>query len=187
MDRRQEKTRAAIFEAFGKLLSSKSYSKITVQEIIDAANIGRTTFYAHFETKDSLLKEMCVDLFTHVFSDSLNAENTHDFSLAAGNPKAMVTHILYHLKDSKKNIAGILNCESGELFLNYFRQYLQELIATYLLKGKEQTDRKVPLDFLINHISSSFVGMVQWWMKNGLRQSPEELAEYFMSVIAPVI
>ena len=79
-----------------ELLSKKSYTKITVQEIINEANIGRSTFYAHFETRDELLKELCTDLFTHVFSQTLSSEHTHDFSASAGDPGAMIVHILYH-------------------------------------------------------------------------------------------
>ncbi|MFR1804913.1 MAG: TetR/AcrR family transcriptional regulator [Faecalispora jeddahensis] len=92
MDRRQQKTREAIFEAFSTLLSSKSYTKITIQEIIDRANVGRSTFYSHFETKDDLLREMCTELFDHVFSEHLDMENTHDFSLANGDPASLITH-----------------------------------------------------------------------------------------------
>ena len=187
MDRRQQKSREAIFGAFSKLLSSKSYTKITVQEIIDEANIGRSTFYSHFETKDDLLKEMCTDLFNHIFSDSLDTEGTHDFSIADDNPNSMISHILYHLRDNKKNIIGILTCESGELFLRFFKQYLNELITQHLLIGVERKNVDVPDDFLINHISGSFVEMVQWWLKNNMKQSPEELAEYFSSVIIPII
>jgi len=55
MDRRQRKSRQAIFRAFTELLKKENYSKITVQQIIDLADVGRTTFYMHFETKDALI------------------------------------------------------------------------------------------------------------------------------------
>lgn len=185
MDRRQQKTRNAIFEAFSKLLSQKSYNQITVQEIIDTANVGRTTFYAHFETKDYLLRELCTEIFTHVFSDTLHAENTHDFSFSMGNADALITHILYHLRDNKKNILGILGCESGELFTRFFRQYLDKSLASHILE-KSTLKCDIPQEFLVSHISGSFVNMVQWWVKNNLEQSPEEMAHYFSSVIMPI-
>nr|WP_312580157.1 TetR/AcrR family transcriptional regulator [Sedimentibacter sp.] len=187
MDRRQKKTREAIFDAFAKILSIKSYSKITVQEIIDEANVGRTTFYAHFETKDALLKEMCTDLFDHVLSDTLSREETHDFSVQKGNTNEIVTHILFHLIDNRRNIMGILTCESGELFLGFFKQYLNKLMAAQIIRGIDLNKLKTPEDFLLNHISSSFIGMVQWWIKNNLKESPEQLAEYFISVIDPAL
>ena len=131
MDRRQQKTRSAIFSAFSDLLSKKSYTKITVQDIIDAANVGRTTFYAHFETKDELLREMCTEIFDHVIFDGLSAESSHDYSFSTGTPREIIPHILFHLRDNRKNIVGILSCESGELFLNYFKKYLNELISRF--------------------------------------------------------
>ena len=67
-------------------------------------------------------------------------------------------------------------------------QYLDvHRIATRLLAGHAQENAVVPEAFLVNHISSAFIGMVQWWMACNLRQTPEELAGYFAAVIEPVV
>ena len=187
MDRRQQKTQDAIFAAFTELLAHKTYSKITVNEIIAQANIGRSTFYAHFETKDDLLRKMCGDLFAHVFTGSNCAEPSHNFAHAPKNSEEIITHILYHLRDHKKNILGILSCDSGDLFLRFFKEYIDKLTTVYLLPRRRLSVSSLPEDFLINHISSSFVGTVQWWIKNHLVQTPEQLAHYFMLVIKPVL
>ena len=98
MDRRQRKTRNAVFQAFTRLLEKKTYSVLTVQDIIDEADIGRSTFYAHFETKDELLKALCIEIFEHVFSDELLSEENHDFSHHS-TFRDRITHILYHLQE----------------------------------------------------------------------------------------
>lgn len=56
MDRRIRKTREALYSAFVALVVEKGYDQLSVQDIIDEADVGRTTFYAHFKTKDELLR-----------------------------------------------------------------------------------------------------------------------------------
>lgn len=187
MDRRQKRTRNAIFSAFSELLSQKSFSKITVQDIIDTADVGRTTFYAHFETKDDLVREMCAEIFDHVIFDGIRAENGNYSSFSNGTPQDIIPHILFHVRSNKKNIIGILSCESGELFLRYFKQYLSEVFSNWVAEAPEAKETQVPRDFLIDHVSSSFVNMVQWWIKNNMEQSPELMTSYFLAVIGDAI
>ena len=179
MDRRQQKTRTAIFHAFRKLLEIKRFDHITVQEIIEEANVGRSTLYAHFPTKDELLKAMCTDLFSHVFSEELMREQTHDLSAGSGELQDKLTHLLYHLRDNRGDIVGILSCESGELFMRYFKEYLEEMFAQYL----EEIQIHAPEDFVLNHLAGSFAEAVRWWLKNAMRPAPEVFSAYFMDTI----
>ena len=187
MDRRQQKTRTAIFNAFSSLLAQKSYNKITVQEIIDTANVGRTTFYAHFETKDDLLKAMCEELFGHIIASAADCMHTHGLYSAGNAPESVFCHLLQHLQENDKNLLGLLTCESSEIFLRYFKENLNALIKNNFINIKTAGNNCVPQDFLINHISGSFVEMVLWWIKGRMKESPEELDRYFRAVTEPVL
>lgn len=175
LDRRQKKTRDAVFGALQTLLERKPYSTITVQEIIDEANIGRSTFYAHFETKDALLHCLCGDIFHHVFTDLLPQEEA---VLDYKNLELKLGHILYHLKENQVNIRGIITAGGDSLFMTYFRQYLTELFTRYIAVFTKE----VPEDFRIHHLAGSFVETVKWWASQNMVSDPETVAHYYMTV-----
>ena len=87
----------------------------------------------------------------------------------------------------KHNILVLLSCESSELFLRYFKDSLNELIQNQFVGRDRENDAGIPQDFLVNHISGSFVEMVLWWIKGRMKQTPEELDRYFRAVIEPIL
>ena len=172
-DRRQKRTRAAIFKALQTLLEQKPYSAITVQEIIDRADIGRSTFYAHFETKDDLLQSLCSDIFHHVFTDLLPQEEA---ALDCKNLELKLGHILYHLKENRINLRNIIDNDGDGRFMAYFKQYLAELFAGYAVLFT----RELPEDFLVRHLTGSFTETVKWWAAQNMQPDPETTAHYYM-------
>ncbi len=178
MDRRRRKTREAIFAAFIELLSGKEFSQITVGEIIEKADVGRATFYDHFETKDYLLKELCEDLFCHIF-DAEENESGHIHLFSCDAPESAFAHLFLHLQKNDNNILRLLSCRNNDLFLRYFKEQLGKMAKSQMQLFAERKSEKLPESFWINHISSTFVETLRWWVDNGMKESAEEITEYF--------
>lgn len=183
MDRRQRKTREAIFHAFIDLLSKKDFGQITVGEIIDQADIGRATFYAHFETKDFLLKELCQELFCHIFDSTKDKTNDHRHIFDCNAPKSVFLHLFQHLQKNDNHILGLLSCRNNELFLQYFKDNLRELVTSQLPLFEARKSEKLPESFWTNHIISTFIDTIKWWTDNGMKDSPETITEYFFLAV----
>lgn len=173
MDRRQKKSRKAILGAFRKLLGQKSYAHITVKEIIDEADVGRSTFYAHFPTKDDLLFALSEEIFSHVFSHSLTKENTHDFRNSQ-NVSSYITHILYHVRENFPR--ELLKNESGEIFYRYFIIRFESIMKDMVDIGNE----KINEEYVIHQLASSFIATIEWWLRGDRNESPEEVAQFFL-------
>lgn len=187
MDRRQKKTRDAIFSAFAELLSQKHYNQISVQEIIDAANVGRTTFYAHFETKDYLLKSLCEELFGHIIDTAMGLPHGHYHYSCGNKTDSVFLHLVRHLQENDRNILELLSSENNEIFMKYFKTNLRTLIMTQYVEKGLLKSATLPEDYLVNHIASSFVETIDWWVSRGMKETPETITEYFLSVIEPVL
>lgn len=180
MDRRQRKNREAIFAAFTVLLSEKSFSQITVSDIIQRADIGRATFYAHFETKDYLLKELCEELFCHIFDTSGGDGHAHRHIFACETSGSVFQHLFEHLQRNDNQILDLLSSENNELFLRYFKTGLLQLVENQLDYFSAWKDSTLPNGFYVNHIAATFVETVRWWIENKMVQSPQEITEYFL-------
>lgn len=183
MDRRQRKTREAIFTALTDLLSVKEFGKITVGEIIQRADVGRATFYAHFETKEFLLKELCAELFCHVFDGIQSTETEHRHIFTCEESGSVFLHLFRHLKNDDNHILKLLSCSDNELFLQYFKSDLLRLAENQLPMFLHRKNECLPDDFWADHIASTFVDTLRWWVKNGMQQSPELITEYFFHAV----
>lgn len=179
MDRRQRKTREAIFSALIALLGEKDFAQITVGEIIQRADIGRATFYAHFETKDFLLKALCEELFCHIFDAANHAPCSHRHIFDCDAPDSVFLHLLQHLQKNDNQILELLSGQNNELFLHYFKINLQKLVVSQLPLFETRRSKRLPEDFWVNHIASTFVETIRWWVEQGMIESPETIAEYF--------
>lgn len=178
MDRRQRKTREAIFAAFIGLLEKKSFTQITVGQIIQQADVGRTTFYAHFETKEHLLKALCADLFCHVL-DAAQGRQQHRHLFHCDPPESVFLHLLQHLLHDDNHILQLLACPNNDLFLQYFKEDLRQIAESQLPLFEKRKSEKLPDGFWIDHIAATFVETVRWWIDHGMKESPETVYEYF--------
>lgn len=173
MDRRQRKTRKAIFEAFEELMAEGHYSQVTVAQIIERADIGRSTFYAHFETKDELTEQICAGMFGHIF-EGVDSHCVTHAQLETSDLKGKLAHLLYHLRDAHSGVAGKLLVEGEPHFTAYFRTKLAELFESEM----PPTASTMPLDLREELMVSAYCQAVSWWFKGGCVADPEELSSW---------
>lgn len=183
MDRRQRKTRSAIFEAFVTLLSQYHFSQITVGKIIDEADVGRATFYAHFETKESLLEELCKELFDHVLESAAGQGNEKTGIFHCDAPDSVFLHLFRHLGNNDNHILQLLAGQNHELFLQYFKDNLMQLVRGQLHLFQNRYSPGLPENYWVDHIATTFVETVRWWVENGRKETPEQITGYFFMAV----
>jgi AcrR family transcriptional regulator len=176
-DRRKQRTRDLLQRAMIELLKERGYDSITVQEIVDRANIGRSAFYLHFNNKDELFVS-CHEIVINEFHFGPLYPLTREEWLLAEAPQGM-TSAYQHLEDVRAMLYPIFQDKDNLLTLRILRDWNAHEIETSLRTAFNEADSTIPLDVLAKYLAGAQIALVQWWLEKRQPHTPEKLAQIF--------
>jgi AcrR family transcriptional regulator len=161
-DRRVQRTRELLQKALIDLISERGYDAITIQDIVDRANIGRTTFYLHYSSKDELFIS-CHEAMVSKFRISALYPLSWEELLASEVPQGM--KLAYrHLEDARPMLYSIFQGKDSFLILRRIRDWNAREIEANLRVVFAETDSTIPYDLLSNYLAEAQIALVQWWL-----------------------
>jgi AcrR family transcriptional regulator len=178
-DRRVGKTRKALKDALTDLILDKGYEEVTVQDVIDRADVGRSTFYAHYVDKDDLLMAILADL---------EVPGPDSSSWSADDPAFGWTLDLFrHFDSGKRLFKAVASGQSGALARRETTERLETLARAELsrLKAARKLDA-FRLELLVRFLVGTFIGFMDWWMREENEHLPPEQVDHaFRSLVLP--
>jgi AcrR family transcriptional regulator len=175
-DRRILRTRNMLFDALLDLMIEKGYEAITIQDIIDRANIGRSTFYLHFTDKEQLLLSSINQLREFIKEQRHNrgiseasGEYQFGFSLA----------MLQHAQSHKHLYKAIVGKKGGATVMYHMKQMLTERISEEISVFLTDTSLLIPREAVIDFVVNTFIALLTWWMEQNMPCSAAEMDRIF--------
>jgi AcrR family transcriptional regulator len=180
-DRRAARTRRLLKQALMDLMHSMRFEDITVQHIIDRADVGRSTFYAHYADKDELVKEFFEEMLETITRGVKPEEEGKDTSFPLAG---MFRHL-----QSQLSAHGVWRSDRGRDYLfsvgqAYWNRRIERELRARL--GKRGAPR-VPVPVVAQMVTGAATALVNWWLKNKMPYSPEEMQAMFDRVMMPGI
>ncbi|HEX9837960.1 MAG TPA: TetR/AcrR family transcriptional regulator [Anaerolineales bacterium] len=175
-DRRSQRTRHLLSEALVDLIREKGYNTITVSDIIDRANVGRSTFYAHYRDKDDLLAgelDRVIDVLDRHIPHESREENLFFPSLG----------LFQHVGEEYELYKALVWSSGVDLLFKHVQKSLSQRIEQSLQESGRKFD--IPVQILANFVAGSFLTQLKWWLENKMIYSPEQMDEIFKKLTVP--
>lgn len=167
-------------QALVELILAKGYDRITVQDIIDRADVGRSTFYAHFTDKDALLLSGLEELAA-AFEEHMDR---HLASRADPNP---VLALFQHAQLQRDLYRALAGKRGAEVMRTGLRDRIKEIAASRFLVLLPDNDADLPREVTQEYLLSALVGLLIWWLDEDRPYTPEQMADMFMRLTVPGI
>jgi AcrR family transcriptional regulator len=186
-DRRVRRTRDSLHKALISLALEKKYDAITVQEVLDRANVGRSTFYTHFGGIDELLIWGVQDLraaLEAALQQRRQSAKPHE------NVIAFSRAMFEHASGYRNVYYALLNTSAWPLVHQALQDIFDDLIRreckAEIVKLK-RADSEVPVDLFVHYLTAAFFAVLVWWMDRRSRLTPPQIDEVFRSLVLPTV
>jgi AcrR family transcriptional regulator len=178
MDRRSQRTRQALAVALAALMSEKRYDKISVQDIIDRANVGRSTFYAHYQDKEDLL----ISQLEHV----LDIFDQHaDHGAAGAQPMLASLEIFRHVEAHRRLYDALGWGRGVELLFTKAQSGMARSFEARLRALAPAEQPAVPLPIVADYLAGALLTLLKWWLDNDMPYPPERMEAIFQRLVLP--
>ena len=180
VDRRIQKTKKLLSESLIALMLEKGYEAVTVQDIIDKANVGRSTFYTHYESKEQLLLAGPGNLGVPLFPEGEGVEGK-------GKPAFGFLPLFRHAGENRHLAKAMLGKKSGELFFGKMRHHVAEGIQAEF-KGRFSKSKadKIWLGYLSDAAAAAVMALLVSWCEAEVPFAVEEMAEKSRRAVAGI-
>ncbi len=185
-DRRIQRTQQLLRTALFSLIQERGFEALSVQDIIDRANVGRATFYSHFENKEDLLASGIEGL-----RSSLKAHQRQAGSpmTAADERLFAFSHELFvHANEHRTLFQAMVGKRSGAVIQQLLHKMLVDLVRDEVKMLAAQRDvEAMPTEAMAQFIAGGLFGLLMWWGSGKLRMPVEEVSTLFRRLAIPAV
>lgn len=172
LDRRVQRTRALLNHALMSLVQEKGYDAITVEDITERANLGRTTFYLHYENKDDLLID-----HHNTFVTQLNLNTVTREQLLGQAPQPEMVEFLERMSEGRRIYLAFTQGRDAALILHNIQKRMQDNLTRSLDEIFPDTVLTIPLDVLTRYIVNGEFAIIDWFVTNRTTYTAEQVAD----------
>ena len=177
MDARVRRTRDALGDALVALMQEKPFDSITVQDVLDRAEVGRSTFYTHYSDKDDLLMSDADEFFEGI-SMALSAHGDKSDRVFP------VKEFFEHIVDAKQFVEALKSSgklhENFELAQGHFARGIEKRL-TELPRGAAIPESERPVRSFAH--AGALLSLLTWWIDRGMKETPAEMDRLFHQMV----
>jgi AcrR family transcriptional regulator len=178
-DRRVARTRHMLRDALFTLIEERGYDTLSIQDITEQANIGRATFYVHYQDKEQLLlasvRELLEDMHAH-----MPLISTTDL---LEKQQSLSVFVFLHVAEHAQVYRALLNELGSSLVMVRLREDTADRVNALITGLLAEAKEPLPLDLLTSYCAASLWSLVKWWLKNDFPLPAEEMGHLYWKLI----